>query len=191
MRPSSIASLSQTRSQDSRLRTNHAQRRPSGDELPQADASAVPDFRQNCAARRGTAVANPRSVEDPRPPRAQPVSPAKPAAAAAAGEFPWPRVGNTVLGLWLQISAFAWPHTDGARLSAWLPGLLISIIALLSMGAPPMRWLNSVLALFLIAWTAVSASNEALTYWNSVACGLAILVLSTIPTRSLATDFQD
>ena len=85
---------------------------------------------------------------------------------APPSEVPWARLGNVALGLWLQISAFAWEHTDSSRISAWLPGLLISVIALLSMSSPPMRWLNGVLALWLIAWTVVSASSEALTYWN-------------------------
>jgi hypothetical protein len=105
-------------------------------------------------------------------------------------EFPWARLGNLCLGVWLQISSLAWRHSDEARLSAWLPGLLISVIALLSMSAPPMRWLNGVLALWLIAWTAVSASSDALTYWNGVGCGLLVLVLSTVSSRSMATDYK-
>jgi len=104
---------------------------------------------------------------------------------------PWARLGNLGLGLWLQVSAFAWQHTDSSRISAWLPGLLISVIALLSMSSPPMRWLNGVLALWLIAWTVVSASTEALTYWNGVVVGLLVLVLSTIGTRSLASDYRE
>jgi hypothetical protein len=103
---------------------------------------------------------------------------------------PWARLGNLGLGVWLQISSFAWPHTDSSRISAWLPGLLISVIALLSMSSPPMRWLNGVLALWLIAWTVVSASAEALTYWNGVIVGLLVLVLSTIGSRSVASDYE-
>lgn len=110
--------------------------------------------------------------------------------AAVPSEMPWARLGNLCLGLWLQISSVAWQHSDAARISAWLPGLLISVIAVLSMSAPPMRWLNGVLALWLIAWTAVSASSDALTYWNGVVCGLLVLILSTIPSRSLASDYK-
>lgn len=109
---------------------------------------------------------------------------------AAPSEVPWARVGNLCLGVWLQISALAWPHSDAARISAWLPGLLISVIAVLSMSAPPMRWLNGVLALWLIAWTVVSSASDALTYWNGVVCGLLVLVLSTVSSRSMASDFK-
>jgi hypothetical protein len=109
---------------------------------------------------------------------------------AAASEMPWAPLGITVIGLWLQLSSFAWRHTDAARLGVWLPALLISVVAVLSMGAPPMRWLNSMLALLLMAWTAVSASGDALTYWNGIACGLAVLVLSMVPSRSMAADYK-
>ena len=106
-------------------------------------------------------------------------------------EVPWPRVANLALGIWLQASAFAWPHTDDARLSAWLPGLLISVVALLAMSAPPMRWLNAMLAWLVIFWTYSSAATEPLTYLNGIVVGLLVLVLSTIPSKSAATDFRD
>jgi hypothetical protein len=120
----------------------------------------------------------------------KPGSAARSKRSSAPIEVPWARLGNLCLGLWLQISALAWRHSDAARISAWLPGLLISVIAVLSMSAPPMRWLNGVLALWLIAWTVVSASSDALTYWNGVGCGLLILVLSTVSSRSMASDYK-
>ena len=110
--------------------------------------------------------------------------------ATAPVETPWAPLGILALGLWLQISSFAWRHSDAARLGVWLPGLLISVVAVLSLGAPPMRWLTGMLALWLMLWTAVSASNDALTYWNGIACGLAVLVLSTVPSRSMAADYK-
>ena len=103
----------------------------------------------------------------------------------------WPRVANLVLGLWLQISAFVWRHTDEARFSAWLPGLLISVVALLSMGAPPMRRLNALLGFWAAAWAAVAAGTDRLTYWNGVLAGLLVLIFSMVPSRSLATDYVD
>lgn len=103
----------------------------------------------------------------------------------------WARVANLVLGLWLQISAFAWSHTDEARFSAWLPGLLISIVALLSMSAPPMRRLNGALGFWAAIWGAVAAGSDRLTYWNGVLVGLLVLVFSLVPSRSLARDYAD
>lgn len=103
----------------------------------------------------------------------------------------WARVGNLVLGVWLQISAFLWSHSDEARFSAWLPGLLISIVALLSMGVPPMRRLNGLLGFWAAIWAAMAAGPDRLTYWNGVVVGLLVMVLSAIPSRSLASDYVD
>jgi hypothetical protein len=109
----------------------------------------------------------------------------------AGGSVPWPRVGNLALGIWLQVSAFAWPHTDASRVSAWLPGLIIAIVALLSMGAPPMRWLNAFMALWLVIWTFTATSTEPLAYMNGVLCGIAVFALSLVPSQSAASDFRD
>lgn len=111
--------------------------------------------------------------------------------AKAGDPLPWPRIANLTLGVWLQVSALAWPHSDDTRLSAWLPGLLISIVALLSMSAPPMRWLNAFLAWLLIFWTYSSAATEPLTYFNGIATGLLVLIFATIPSKSAASDFRD
>jgi hypothetical protein len=101
------------------------------------------------------------------------------------------RAANLGLGLWLHISAFVWPHGDEARLSAWLPGLLISIVALLSMSSPPMRRLNAALGLWAAVWAAVAAGSDRLTYWNGVVVGVLVLTFSLIPSRSLASDYVD
>lgn len=138
----------------------------------------------------GTPVANSVSVEDPSTSKS-PEAEARSRRSVPPAEVPWARLGSLVLGLWLQISTFAWQHTDSSRISAWLPGLLISVVAVLSMSSPPMRWLNGVLALWLIAWTVVAASTEALTYWNGIVVGLLVMILSTVGTRSLASDYKD
>ena len=103
----------------------------------------------------------------------------------------WARYANLTLGLWLQISSFAWPHTDATRVSAWLPGLLISVLAVLSMSAPPLRWLNGVSAIWLLAWTAATAESEPLTYWNGIACGVLVFLFATVSSKSLASDWLD
>jgi hypothetical protein len=139
---------------------------------------------------RGMRVATWLHVEDPGASKSSEAA-ARSRRLVPLGGVPWARLGNLALGLWLQISSFAWQHTDSSRISAWLPGLLISVIALLSMSSPPMRWLNGVLGLWLIAWTVVSASTEPLTYWNGVVAGLLVMVLSTIGTRSLASDYEE
>lgn len=113
------------------------------------------------------------------------------ARAKVVSEVPWARCGNLALGLWLQASGFLWPHSDGARVSAWLPGLLISVVALLSMGAPPMRWLNAFLAWWLAVWTLAATGTEPLAYFNGIICALLVFVLAAIPSKSVASDYQE
>ncbi len=115
---------------------------------------------------------------------------AKARAKANGDGLPWARCGNLLLGIWLQASVVVWPHSDGARVSAWFPGLLISVVALLAMSAPPMRWLNAFLAMWLILWTFVATGSEPLAHINGVACGLLVLLLSAIPSKSAAADHR-
>lgn len=102
-----------------------------------------------------------------------------------------PRLANLAIGIWLQVSAFAWPHTDAARISAWLPGLMISIVAVLSIGVPPLRWINGMLGLLLVGWTMTAADTELWAYWNGIIAGLWVLIFSSIPSKSMASDFVD
>lgn len=111
--------------------------------------------------------------------------------ASTPTEYPWPRLGNMVIGMWLQVSAFAWPHADGSRISSWVMGLLISVVAVLSLGAPPMRWLNAVLAVWLMAWTAATATGDGTSFYNGMISGALVLLLSLVGSRSLASDFKE
>lgn len=152
------------------------------------DAAAMP--RKFGPSNRGTCVAKSLSVEDRTVTKLISERRAHAMSQVVVG-LPWPRIGNLLLGVWLQISAFAWLHTDAARMSAWLPGLLISVVAVLAMGAPPLRWLNAFMSFWLLLWTLFETGSEPRGYWNGVACALLVLILSTIPSRSAATDFRE
>jgi hypothetical protein len=161
-------------------------------DLPHSAAPATPKSVRLRNQPAGTPVATPRIVEHRTLAKAMETQRrAKLRVRDATGGVPWARVANLALGVWLQFSAFAWPHDDGSRLSAWAPGLLISIIALLSMGAPPMRWLNVFLALVLIGWTFAATSVEPLSYLNGMVVGVLVLCFSVVPSKSQASDFRD
>ncbi len=94
-----------------------------------------------------------------------------------------PRMINVILGIWLFISAFIWPHTQSQLTNTWILGVLCVIFALISMGVPWVRYLNTLLAiwLFISAWALPSVSVG--TIWNNVLVAIAIFIVSLIPSE--------
>lgn len=97
-----------------------------------------------------------------------------------------PRIVNVILGVWLFISAFAWPHTHAQMTNTWILGVLCVIFALVAMAVPWVRYLNTLLAiwLFISAWALPMESPG--TVWNNVLVAIAIFVVSLVPSG--ATD---
>ena len=95
-----------------------------------------------------------------------------------------PRIINIVLGVWLFISAFAWPHTHAQMNNAWGLGVLAVVFALVAMAIPWVRYLNTLLAiwLFISAW-ALPTQNSG-TLWNNVLVAIAIFIVSLLPTET-------
>jgi len=102
-----------------------------------------------------------------------------PAARGAAS----PRIINVILGVWLFISAFVWPHTQAQLTNTWILGVLCVIFALVAMAVPWVRYLNTLLAiwLFISAW-ALPTYNSG-TVWNNVLVAIAIFIVSLVPNQ--------
>lgn len=94
----------------------------------------------------------------------------------------WVRGIDFVLGLWLFVSAFLWPHAPGSRLNTWLVGALVGIFAVWAMFVPLARWVNTLLALWLFFSTIAITQVAAGTLWNNVAVAILLFFLSLIPT---------
>jgi SPW repeat len=94
-----------------------------------------------------------------------------------------PRILNVIIGAWLFISAFAWPHTEAQRTSTWIVGALCVFFALVATSMPWTRYLNTILAiwLFISAWALPAMSVG--TMWNNAIVAIAIFVLSLVPGR--------
>jgi hypothetical protein len=92
-----------------------------------------------------------------------------------------PRIINVILGVWLFISAFAWPHTHAQMTNTWICGVLCVIFALVAMAVPWVRYLNTLLAiwLFISAWALPMESPG--TVWNNVLVAIAIFIVSLVP----------
>jgi len=91
------------------------------------------------------------------------------------------RTLNVILGVWLFVSAFAWPHGPAAFANTWIVGLLVAIFALVAMRTPLARWINTALSIWLfISAFALPHANVAVV-WNNGLCAIAIFILSLIP----------
>ncbi len=106
--------------------------------------------------------------------------------ATAVGSSPysasqWARGASVVLGVWLFISAFVWPHVAAQQTNTWILGVLFVIFALIAMQSPQVRYVNTVLSiwLFISVW-ALPHDNRG-TMWNNALVAIAVFLLSLVP----------
>ncbi len=97
------------------------------------------------------------------------------------GASQWARGGSVVLGVWLFISAFVWPHVAAQQTNTWILGVLFVVFALIAMGSPQARYVNTVLSiwLFISVW-ALPHGNQG-TMWNNALVAIAVFLLSLVP----------
>ena len=96
----------------------------------------------------------------------------------------WPRVRRAlvvILGIWLFISAFIWRHTAAQMTNTWICGLLTIAFALIAMRVREVRYLNTILAvwLFISVWALPSMALG--TMWNNALVAIAIFFVSLAP----------
>jgi hypothetical protein len=91
------------------------------------------------------------------------------------------RTLSLILGLWLFVSAFAWPRSGASFANAWIVGLLSAAVAVIGMTRARARFLNTALSAWLLASVAVLPHRSVLGRWNDVAVAVAMLGLSLVP----------
>ena len=98
------------------------------------------------------------------------------------------RIINVILGVWLFISAFIWPHSQAQLTNTWILGVLAVIFGLVAMFAAPMaRYLNTLVAIWLFISAFALVSVSAGTVWNNVIVAILMFIFSLIPsTRTTA-----
>jgi len=104
-----------------------------------------------------------------------------PAPSPAPQSDAWPRGVNIVLGAWLFISAFVWPHTDSSATNTWIVGLLIVVGAIIALYVPWVRWVHAVLAVWLFLSTLVFPHVDAGTMWNNTIVAILVFLLALVP----------
>ncbi len=88
---------------------------------------------------------------------------------------------NILLGIWLFISAFIWPHTAAERANTWIMGILCVLFALIATGVSTARWLNTALAVWLFISVWALPHDNAGTAWNNVIVAIVVFFVSLIP----------
>ena len=94
------------------------------------------------------------------------------------------RALNVILGAWLFISAFIWPHTYAQMTNTWICGVLCVVFAVVGMFVPAARYLNTLVAVWLFVSAWALPSERPGTVWNNVLVALAIFIVSLIPSGS-------
>ena len=90
---------------------------------------------------------------------------------------------NLILGIWLILSAFIWPHSPAQVTNAIVVGVLFAIFALIALRLPAFRFPNAILAiwLFISSWTLPSGTSG--TIWNNVIVSIVVFVVSLVPSH--------
>lgn len=92
------------------------------------------------------------------------------------------RVANIIIGAWLFISAFIWPHSASQFTNTWLVGALCVLFAAIALRFPAFRWANAALAvwLFISVWTLPSIAEG--TVWHNAIVAIVIFLVALVPT---------
>jgi hypothetical protein len=86
------------------------------------------------------------------------------------------RIFNTLLGTWLFLSAFFWPHTAAQRVTAIVCGLLTALTAVIAIYSPRVRYLTALVAviLFVLSLSTAGAMNQ--TFWHNAVVAIAVFI---------------
>lgn len=98
----------------------------------------------------------------------------------ARNPYLWARILNFLLGVWLFISAFIWPHTAGERLDTWIIGIWIAVFSLVAMSQPSARWLNTLAAIWLFFSTLAITNTSQATPWNNIIVAILVFIVSFV-----------
>ena len=93
---------------------------------------------------------------------------------------PTARFVNVLLGVWLFISAFLWPHTQAQLTNTWVLGVVCVIVAMLAMSIPALRYVNTALAIWLFISAFALPTQSQGTLWNNVLVAIRIFIASLI-----------
>ena len=86
---------------------------------------------------------------------------------------------NVLLGVWLFISAFVWPHGAWQFNNTWILGIITVVVGFVSLCAPGVRFINTLVGIWLVI-SGFGATGALATRWNNGLVGIAIFIVSLI-----------
>lgn len=90
-----------------------------------------------------------------------------------------PTVITVLLGVWMFISAFLWPHSAAQFNNAWIVGVLVVTFGLVAMrGKLWGHYANVALGAWLLLSSFFLPTRAAATFWNHVLVGVVVFVLA-------------
>jgi hypothetical protein len=88
------------------------------------------------------------------------------------------RIFNVLLGTWLFLSAFGWPHTPAQGMTALICGALTMLTALVSIFYPRVRYLTAIVAVVLFVGSLATAGRYDRTFWHNAVIAIGIFVVA-------------
>ena len=92
------------------------------------------------------------------------------------------RIFNVLIGVWLIISAYAWPHSKLMTDFTVGCGIATAAFAIAAIFWRPARYLNLVVAAILFSTTALMEATVHATFWNNLISAVAIFIASLLGT---------
>jgi hypothetical protein len=87
---------------------------------------------------------------------------------------------SLALGIWLFISAFAWPHNPVSRANTWILGVIIAVVAAIAQARPVVRWVNTAASVWLFIATLAVTHATYMTMWNNLIVAVVVFLLSFV-----------
>ena len=87
---------------------------------------------------------------------------------------------NVLLGGWLFVSAFAWPHEFDVRMVTWIVGALVALSAAAAFVADELRYVEAMLGGLLVLSAVVQQHVDVATGVNNILVGAAVSSLALL-----------
>ncbi|HVY27838.1 MAG TPA: hypothetical protein VHB79_14885 [Polyangiaceae bacterium] len=95
----------------------------------------------------------------------------------------WPRYVSLLMGAWMFVSAFAWPHSRDACAAAWISGAGIGMNAFAAIWASQVRYFTMLLGGMSLVWQASAAGNDQLALISGVVSSGLVIAMSFVPPQ--------